>query len=76
MKKRKNITYGCTGIITVCKGCTERYEACHDHCERYQEQYRQKEEKRKEMRIHIEATQYVRESIDRVLKYKHQHRLK
>lgn len=19
-----------------CKGCTERFEACHDHCEKYQ----------------------------------------
>ena len=43
-------------IDTVCKGCEERYPACHDYCERYK-QARAEFEENKAFVAHEKAKQ-------------------
>jgi hypothetical protein len=56
-----------------CKGCTERYEACHDHCERYKawkapliEAY----ERKKIAVLRSEASDGCRRAMKDILKWK------
>ena len=45
--------------IAPCKGCTERYTACHDHCERFKE-YKAMREKENEARRQYERKPFVK----------------
>ena len=48
-----------TRIVSPCKGCADRYPACHDHCERFKE-YKEIREKENEARRQYERKPFVK----------------
>lgn len=53
-----------------CKGCPDRYPACHDHCPKYQEYHAQCEERRRQKQLDGEIMGAKRKQIARMQRSK------
>lgn len=51
-----------------CKGCTDRYLACHDHCEGYQSWRKEQDEINLKKRRGQEFAGYISEQFHKCLK--------
>lgn len=65
-RKKESVTTMIKGISGCCRGCTERYEACHDYCEKYltaQKNWNEYKRKVKEAKKPTEYDEHKFESI-------------